>query len=866
MIQESLAEKSPAPMQTSDSSHIRDDVWIPSVCKMCGNGCGILVHRVDGVVVKIEGNPDNPHNFGKLCAKGHSAIMALYDPNRLRRCLRRTNPRKGPGEDPGWQEISWEEAIEEVANRLRKIRADDPRKVMFVNGITEIEMSRQVGAAFGEAFHTPNYTTGVSFGTHTRVSFLNTGSMHSEPDLDYCRLLILFGSQKGSISGHDTMKSAMGMATARERGMKLVVFDPICSPTASKANEWIPLRPGTDGAVALALLHVLLNELEIMDKSFLARQSNAPYLVGSSGHYLRDTKSNQPLVWDRSDQSAKPHDDPGLAEPALIGEFNVQGQTCRPALELLRAHVAQFAPERVETISTVPAETLRRLAREFAETAQIGNTIVINDVRMPIRPVCSFADSRGSTCHTQGVWTGTAIQLLNVVVGAVDVPGSAISTSIVGPGGRLRVRESRDGMVLFGAKRPGGDSQYPDQRPRIPNTVELEELFPVGKQPRPMLGLALLDYPNLIPYQLEMLIILGSNVVMSGADPQRIVQALEKIPFVVALGDRLDETLECADLILPTAQGLERLDFPVNRLEGWVTGRHWYFTARLPVVESPPDVRHTVDLFMEWADRLGLRSELNQRLNAELGLSESERLATDRHYTNRDIVERRMRSMFGADHDIGWFQKNGLVASERTLAERYPRAVLKLPRVPVYFPEIMERGQDLRAVLDQLNLEWDLSSYQPVPVWSGCWSHKTRQSDQFFLVNYKLPFQTSTTSQYNPWLAELSRHHPRALAVTMNPVTGKRLGIADKDAIEIQGVNGHVERGVARLSECVHPDVVGVASCFGHWSHHQPADIAGGINFNAFVPLNIRGMEMLSGDYDSCALVTIRKLSKTRRS
>ncbi|MBI3058068.1 MAG: molybdopterin-dependent oxidoreductase, partial [Deltaproteobacteria bacterium] len=241
-----------------------EDIRIPSVCKMCGNGCGILIHRVNGVVVKIDGNPDNPHNFGKLCAKGLSGIMALYDPNRLRSCLRRTNPRKGPGQDPGWKEVSWEEALEEVATRMRKIKADDPRKLMFVNGITEIEMSRQVGAAFGESFRTPNYTTGVSFGTHTRVSFLNTGSMHSEPDFDYCRLLILFGSQKGSISGHDTMKSAMGMADARERGMRVVVFDPLCTPTASKADEWIPLIPGTDGAVALSLLHVLLNELGIM--------------------------------------------------------------------------------------------------------------------------------------------------------------------------------------------------------------------------------------------------------------------------------------------------------------------------------------------------------------------------------------------------------------------------------------------------------------------------------------------------------------------------------------------------------------------------------------------------------------------------
>ncbi len=827
---------------------------------MCGNACGILVRRVNGIVVKIEGNPDNPHNFGKLCAKGHSAIMALYDPRRLRRCLLRTNPKKGPGQDPGWKEISWDEAMEEVAARLRKIKAEDPRKLMFVNGITEIEMSRQVGAVFGGIFGTPNYTTGVSFGTHTRVSFLNTGSMHSEPDLEHCRLLLLFGSQKGSISGHDTMKSAAGMANARERGMRMVVFDPLCSPTASKADEWIPLIPGTDGAVALALLHVLLNELGIMDKTFLAEQTNAPYLVGPSGRYLRHSQSGKPLVWDQATRSARAYDDPGVAAPALGGEFDVGGQTCRPALELLRAHVAQFPPERVEAISTVPAQTLRRLAREFGATAQVGATIQIDGARMPFRPVCSFADSRGSTCHTQGVWTGTAMQLLNVTVGAVDVPGGAISTSIVGPGERLRIAGTPDGMIVFRGGRPGGEAQYPGPRPRAPETVELHELFPIGKQPRPMLGLALLDFPELIPYRLEMLIILGSNVVMSGADPRRVIQALEKIPFVVALGDRWDETLECADLVIPTTQGLERLDFPVNRLEGWVTGRHWYFTARLPAVEPPPDVHHTVDIFMQWAERTGLAAEMNERLNQQLGLSERQRLEGDRRYTNREIVERRMQSMFGADHDLGWFQKNGLVAWERKLSERYPRGVLKLPRLPVYFPDILDRGQELKEVLDRLGLDWDLSSYRAVPVWYGCWSHRSRRPDHLFVVNYKLPFQTSTTTQYNPWLTELSRRHPKALYVTLNRGTASRRGIADGDEIELTGVNGYSARGLARLSECVHPDVAAIASCFGHWSRGRPADSDHGVNFNSFVPLDIRGMEMLSGDYDHCALVAVRKL------
>ncbi|MBI4528443.1 MAG: molybdopterin-dependent oxidoreductase [Deltaproteobacteria bacterium] len=846
------------PLSLSNAVKPGDDVWIPSVCKMCGNGCGTLIHRVDGVVVKIEGNPDNPHNFGRLCAKGHAAVMALYDPKRLRRCLRRTNPRKGPGEDPGWREISLEEAVEEVVSRLRKISAEDPRKLMFVNGITEVEMSRLVGQAFAEAFGTPNYTTGVFFGTHTRVSYLNTGSMHSEPDLDHCRLLLLFGSQKGSISGHDTMKSAMGMAKAREQGMKVVAFDPVCSPTASHADEWVPLVPGTDGAVALALLHVLVNELGIIDKPFLSRQTNAAYLVGSAGHYLRHSQSGKPLVWDLRETRARAYDEE-VMEPALSGEFRFGAESCRPALEVLRVHLAQFTPERVEGISTVRAETLRRLAREFGETARVGSTMTIGGVEVPFRPVCSFADSRGSTCHTQGVWTGTAIQLLNVMVGAVDVPGGAISTSIVGPGERLRVSESADGMIVFGAGRGGRP-----EPPKPPETVQLHELFPVGKQPRPMLALALLEFPHLIPYSLEMLILMGTNVVMSGADPPRMAQALQKIPFVVALGDRMDETLECADLVFPTAQSLERVDFPVNRLEGWVTGRHWYFAARLPAVEAPHDVRHTVDVLLEWADRISLTPEINERLNASLELAHAERLTGNRRYSNTEIAEHRMRCMFGEKHDLPWFQKNGVVAWERSVAERYPRAVLKLPRLPVYFPQIFDSGRELKKVLDQLGLGWDLSSYQPIPVWYGCWTHKNRQPGQLFAVNYKLPFQTSTTTQYNPWLYELSERHRMALYLGLNSETARRLGIIDGEEIEVVGVNGYTGRGLARVSECIHPEVVAIASCFGHWSRGQTT-AARGFHFNSLIPLQIRGMEMLSGDYDHCALVTIRKLPRKRR-
>jgi molybdopterin-containing oxidoreductase family molybdopterin binding subunit len=843
----------------------QEDVWIPSVCKMCGNGCGIRVHRVNGVVVQVEGNPDNPHSFGRLCAKGQAAIMALYDPARPRTCLRRTNPRKGLGEDPGWRPVSWDEAVDEVVGRLRTIAAEDPRKLMFINGIAEINMARDVAAALAEAFGTPNWALSNFFGTHTRGCYLNTGSMHTEPDLDYCRLLILFGCQKGALSAHDTMKTASALAEARKRGMKLAVFDPMCSPIASKADEWVPLLPGTDGAVALGMLHVLLNELRITDGRFLTQQTNAAYLVGPDGRYARAKRregeglpgdTGAPLVWDRAAGAARPYDDPGVADPSLTGTFEVDGVTCRPALELLRQQAAQFPPERVEAISTVPAATLRRLAREFGETAQVGAAIRLEGTDMPFRPVCALADSRGATCHGQGMWTGTSFQLLNVVVGAVDVPGGSISTNVVGPGERPRITEGPDGVVGAGGTIVGADQPYPGRPASVPQTAHLRELFPVGT-PRSMIGLAPLEYSHLVPYHVEVLVLFGTNMLASGPDPQRMAEALRRIPLVVAVSDRLDETLEYADLVFPTATHLERLDFPTNRLEGWVTGKHWYYTARQTVVEPPPDVHQTADIFLEWADRLGLLPKVNELLNAKLRLSDEYKLEPERRYTNADIVQRRMQAMFGPDHDLGWFQEHGLVAWERTLAERYPRALVPLPRVPVYFPHMLDRGQELRTVLDQLRLEWDLSQYQPVPVWLGCWSHHQRRPEQLYVVNYKLGFQTSTTTQNNPWLMEQTQHHRLALYVTLNARTGRQRGIADGDEIELTGSNGYTARARARLSECIHPDVVGIASCFGHWAQGQPVAAGKGVHFNSFVPFTLDTMDVLSGYTDHCALVTV---------
>jgi len=109
----------------------KEDVWIHTSCDQCLGECGILVHREDGILREIKGDPDCPNSRGRICAKGHAGIMNIYDPTRVKTPMKRTNPEKAIGIDPGWVPISWDEAIDMLTEKLSKVKREDPRKLVI---------------------------------------------------------------------------------------------------------------------------------------------------------------------------------------------------------------------------------------------------------------------------------------------------------------------------------------------------------------------------------------------------------------------------------------------------------------------------------------------------------------------------------------------------------------------------------------------------------------------------------------------------------------------------------------------------------------------------------------------------------------
>ncbi|MBI4257797.1 MAG: molybdopterin-dependent oxidoreductase, partial [Thaumarchaeota archaeon] len=596
------------------------DGVVRSACNLCQNFCGLLAYKKNGQVIRLEGDPNNPRNYGHLCAKGLSGFLSLHSPKRVTKPLIRTNPEKGVGVDPKWKEISWSEAIDIFADRIRRLLQDpkgyNPSKIL-VSTFDHWGTYFGVQAAWCNALQCQKSTLSAACFCGNAVhppSLLNTATFEITPDAEYARYLLLIGSQAGSIIHYDTMNVARHIAEKRPGEVKVVVVDPLCSHAASRSEEWIPIRPGTDAAFILALVNLLINEYGIYDAKFLKGKTNASYLIGENGLYIRDSESEKPLIWDPVDGKAKCFDDPAIKDHALEGSYVANDAPCSPSFQLLKDHVKKYTPEKVSEITTIPAETIRRIAKEYGESACIGKTINIDGAEVPYRPV-SVVWYRGLSAHKHAYLAGFAIMLLPTLMGAIQVPG--------GIQGHPRAEEyvTQDGLMAVkdsGVVRWRGP--YPNRAVVKPKRLDLFELFPVAAYSSAMMIPALLE-PNKFGFDTdspipEILLMYRENPVKNTIAPEIVVEALKKIPFIVNFAVELDDTSNIADLVFPDIHYLERLaESMYNRVD---EPGFWYAAkpSMSPPFDPPYDkLCNNAEVLLEVADRAGFLPQVVSTLN-----------------------------------------------------------------------------------------------------------------------------------------------------------------------------------------------------------------------------------------------------------
>lgn len=841
-------------MQTTGRStpSTAGDRWIQTVCKMCLHGCGLRVRVKDGVILKVEGDPTNIDNLGKVCAKAHAGIMRHYDPKRFKSPLKRTNPKKGPGVDPMWQEISWDEALDTVTQKLKKIRETDPRKFIFVCGDFERLYNWGWGAVYGSGnfFTTVGQFCGAAY--HP-INGMIDAAFASVNDYEYCNYWIQIGAGDGFSSHLHVAGSIKRMADARvDRGMKVVILEPRLSAAAAKADEWIPIRPATDRAFVLGMMHVMVHELGIYDREFLKKRTNAPYLVGPDGYIFKDKVTHKAMIWDPVDKKAKTWDDPTIKDFALDGSYSIDGVAVRPGFQVFKTLLEEHPPERMAQICDVPAETIRRIAKEFVEAARIGSTIVVEGRELPYRPA-AINFYRGSLAHIDGGMDNLTYKLANMLVGNIDVPGGHLGVPLDPRGFKFWMSDGEDGMI--------GHAGIHTLHPPVPfsfpaNTTQLLEWFPVGIDAGHLSAHTILNPEKYhLNFQPEAMMIYHANPLWNIPGRKHVQKVFEMMDFIVCIDVVPSESNEWADIILPDHTYFEST--MLVSLEPPVVDD---YALRQPVVPPVHNTRDATDILTELADRLGFLNAWNDLQNFLWTLIRKPEymLAPDKKYTVEEIIDRAAKTYYGEDHGLEWFKQHGHLVRHKTAEEQY------LPfgnrRIPFYFEYIKKMGDELKSNLAKHGVEWDTSSYQPLPFWRTSIVHNAPPKYDLYAISFKSAELNFEENVNISWIYELVERTPHNMGVLINPATARARGIGDGDPIVIESVENEII-GVAKLTEGVRPDTIAISNGITRWVNH-PTIKYKGTHFNTILPSTLEYTDLMTGAVESTARVCVRKLER----
>jgi anaerobic selenocysteine-containing dehydrogenase len=358
----------PATMQSNvTAASSLDEVWVKTTCALCPSGCGLDVRVVNGKAVKVEGNPLHPLNQGVCCLKGQAAPEVLYSPERIQRPRVQTGER-GSGD---WQEIPWDDALTLVADKLVELQsAGQTHTVAFLRGETRGQMRALINR-FMTAYGSPNVVSQDSLHEQAaRLAMFLTQGINGVPvyDLNNANYVVAFGGNLLESSRHviGYLGALAFMRRGRPERGKFVAVHPRMSLTGIKADEWLPIRPGTYGALALGMASVIIN----------------------SGLYAED-----------------------FVRDFTFGFEDFEDEAGNLHMGFKRLVLEQYPLDRVESITGVSAADIARLAGEFATNRP---AIAV----MPTAP--------GGLASGNSLYTAMAIHVLNALVGSVDVPGGVL--------------------------------------------------------------------------------------------------------------------------------------------------------------------------------------------------------------------------------------------------------------------------------------------------------------------------------------------------------------------------------------------------------------------------------------------------------
>jgi len=899
---------------------------LPTYCYNCVAGPDLLTVKVtDGVVTGIGPNFDgigiHPAD-GRPCVKAYGLVQKTYHPARILSPMKRTNPKKGIDEDPGWVPISWDEALDTVAAKLTEIRS---------RGLIDEQGFPRLAATFGHGGTPANYMGSFpaflaawgpvdsSFGSGQGVKCVHSEHLFGEfwhraftvsADMTYTRFNLSFGNNNEVTGGPCAVTRH---ADARVRGAKRIQIEPHLSVTAGTSAQWIPIRPKTDAACMFAIIHVMLHEQprERLDLPFLRDMTSSPYLVGPNGFYLREPGTGKTLLWDARASAAVPFDTPGV-EPLLEGrvsvaravELGVDGKQwthenieADTAFAKLVDHMRQYTPEWAAPICEVPAATIRRLAAEYLDNACIGETIEVDGQMLPFRPV---AVTLGKTVNNgwgafEAVWSRT---MLAALVGALEVPGGTLGTTIrlnkphdnrhksVKPGvdGFMSTNMNPTGKDTW-IRKPTGRNAHRTLVPLSGNSGAWSEALGPTHLAWMFSDRAQEAWPE--TSKPDVWIAYRTNPAISFWDTRAVAEMMANFPYTVCIAYTPDETNHMADIVLPEATDLESTQLIKMGKTKFVEQfwRHQGWVLRQPAVAPRGDTKDFTWISTELARRTGLLEGYNEAINRgvcgvalrndrrDFALDPAQVHSVDEIWDAVCRAASHDLSQGDEVHDLAWFKEHGLMTRPYEQAGWYLYPTLKSQGLRFELPyqeRLMRAGRELGNRLHETGVTWwdrQLEEYQPLPVWHdfpAIWEKDlVRRGHKpedfpFWLLTTKSMQYHSGGNAAIQLMDEVASNLRGHRGVVINKRTADELGIEEGDLIEVKSVIGATQ-GRAVPAQGIHPKTLLIIGQFDHWATPYAKDMKAP-SLNTIAPMSLE-LTDATGSGADVVRVSVRRVA-----
>jgi thiosulfate reductase/polysulfide reductase chain A len=682
-------------------------------CDMCYWRCGLKVRSRDGKAFKIDGNPEHPLNRGVVCAKGNSGIQVAFAPNRLKQPQERVGARG----DNKWRPMPWDEALDKVAHELNKVKEKyGPQALVMIGHGTWEKPYHRLAHAYG----TPNTTSpvfGLCCGPRGVANMLVAGRElggNETLDLENCKYFLMMGRNvTESLHNGETLGWIDGVAN----GAKVTYVDPRFTITASKSDEWLAIRPLTDHAFLLAMIHVVIKE--------------------------------------------------GLYDKAFVSEY-VSG------LDDLTARVEKYTPEWQAPITGIPAESVRRIAREMSERA----------------PSVLVYSPRRLTRSANDLGTGMSIAILNSLFGVWDRSGGIYNPQ------NFKIPEislPEFPHAHVARSEASGDFDFSQSPFASDAEGKIHRADGAGVPGRWPLANAQYGLTNEMwramaeqdPYPLKALLTAGGNGFSNSSDYDTIRKALLNMDFYVAADVMPNEMNSYADILLPEASYLERYDDlqTGGMLEGFVA-------LREPAMQPLHDTKGSWDICKDLSKRMGLEAWFP-------------------HDSVADMLDDRLKK---AGLSLAELKQKGIIKTAADPKLNFPRE----HGLKSIFPTPSGKIELIPSQLKTLGMENAIE-----------WEEQPRPKDgEFHFTFGRIGFHTHARTQDNIWL---SGFMPENL-LWLHPEAATKLGIVNGDMVMVHDRKGRGGKIKVKVTNRIRPDTVFTVHGFGHWDKRMTTAAGKGLS------------------------------------